>query len=325
MAAATHSLTSLTLVATLLLSVIPCSSALVAAVRPPPVLRGGRFFLDTADTMEWAALLPLGIFHGVTTNPVLLQRAAVPCSIDECHRLASTAFELGAREFMAQAWGGGSDALVASGLALARVDPQRIVVKVPVTAEGTRAASELVAAGVRVCLTACYSREQALVATAVGAEYLAPYLGRMCDAGRDGHAEVEAMHQIARGLGGGTRIFAASIRSASSLARLAAAGLDTFTFSPGVARELFADPLTAAAAASFEEAAGPWGGATAHEANDSTAGSAEEGQRGGRQPGAAGGGSRTAVREEQPTAQAQALTRANEELELFIDEYLDQP
>ncbi len=49
------------------------------------------------------------------------------------------------------------------------------MVKVPVTADGTAAAARLVSAGTRVCLTACYSREQALVATAVGAprEHLA--------------------------------------------------------------------------------------------------------------------------------------------------------
>jgi len=46
----------------------------------------------------------------------------------------------------------------------------------------------------------------------------------------DGHIEIKAMHAIARGLGGGTRIFAASIRDHASLCRLSAAGLDSFTF-----------------------------------------------------------------------------------------------
>jgi hypothetical protein len=41
---------------------------------------------------------------------------------------------------------------------------------------------------------------------------------------QDGHAEIESMHYIARGLGGSTRIMAASIRDVDSLARLAAAG-----------------------------------------------------------------------------------------------------
>ncbi|EJK72856.1 hypothetical protein THAOC_05573 [Thalassiosira oceanica] len=52
-----------------------------------------------------------------------------------------------------------------------------------------------------------------------------------------------------------TRILAASIRDAESLADLAVAGLDTFTFSPDVARQLFDEPLTLSAAEEFEKAA----------------------------------------------------------------------
>ena len=39
---------------------------------------------------------------------------------------------------------------------------------------GTQAASHLIASGVRVCLTACYISHQSLIASSVGAEYLAP-------------------------------------------------------------------------------------------------------------------------------------------------------
>ena len=59
--------------------------------------------------------------------------------------------------------------------------------------KGTRAAGARIDEGVRVCLTASYAREQALIAGAIGAEYIAPYLGRMTDAGKDGVEECEAM------------------------------------------------------------------------------------------------------------------------------------
>ena len=87
--------------------------------------------------------------------------------------------------------------MVETGLRLASIEPARVTVKVPVTAAGTAAAAELVQRGVRVCLTACYGREQALVAASVGAEYLAPYLGRMDDAGKDGMEECRAMQAAA--------------------------------------------------------------------------------------------------------------------------------
>ena len=78
-----------------------------SAVAPenPAVARGGsRCFLDTADVAEWEALLPLGMFHGVTTNPTLLERAGVACTVDACRQLAGTAAALGVEEIMFQAW-----------------------------------------------------------------------------------------------------------------------------------------------------------------------------------------------------------------------------
>lgn len=233
---------------------------LATVVRPSTSLqaRGAcRFFLDSADTKCWAELLPLGIFHGVTTNPTILQRSAVPCTVPAIRELAETAFASGVDEFMAQAWGGQADRLFEVGCELRAIDPARMVVKLPVTAAGVEAASRLakVEGGTRICLTACYGSQQALVAASAGVEYLAPYLGRMTDAGKNGMYECERMQAIVDGLGSSTRILVASIRDVDSMATLGTKGLDTFTFSPEVARQMFANTLTDAAARAFEEAA----------------------------------------------------------------------
>ena len=108
---------------------------------------------------------------------------------------------------------------------------------------------------------ACYAPHQALSAAALGAAYVAPYLGRLDDAGRDGAAEVGQMQAALRAVGAPTRLLVASIRDAATLPSLAAgAGCDTFTFSPAVARALCAESLTDAAAADFERAAAAMGG-----------------------------------------------------------------
>ena len=57
----------------------------------PELRGGGRLFLDTADTDEWGELLPTGIFHGVTTNPTLLERAGQPCTVQNLHTMAAKA------------------------------------------------------------------------------------------------------------------------------------------------------------------------------------------------------------------------------------------
>lgn len=238
----------------------------VEALQPPVGVnhRGSnRLFLDTADTAVWEELLPLGIFHGVTTNPTLLERAEQPCTISHLYSLAETALDMkmscGApccREFMCQAWGSTADEMYQIGMELSGIDPERVVIKVPVTVEGTKAAAMLIENGIRVCLTACYNSQQAIVAAGLGAEYLAPYLGRMDDARSNGMAECRRMQAIARGMNSSTRILVASIRNVESMAELMKAEkMDTFTFNPDVARALFLEPLTDQAAEDFEAAA----------------------------------------------------------------------
>jgi transaldolase len=220
-----------------------------------PEIRGDcRFFLDTADTREWEQFLPTGIFHGITTNPTLLERANEPCNASNIHRLSRMALSM-SDEFMCQAWGETSKHLYDCGMSLTEPARDRIVVKVPVTEVGVQAASKLIQSGCRVCLTACCNRKQALIAAAVGAEYLAPYLGRMADAGKNGIEECLAMQEIVTGLHSDTRILVASLRDAVTMAELATSEMDTFTFSPEVARDLFLEPLTSDSASIFEKAA----------------------------------------------------------------------
>jgi transaldolase len=213
-----------------------------------------RLFLDSADTAAWDEWLPTGLFHGITTNPTILANAGVPNTLAELSRLSHIAFEADVAEFQAQTWGRTSEALIANGRIIAALDP-RMVVKVPITREGAIAAATLKAEGARITMTAVYTAHQALSAAAIGADYVAPYLGRMNDAGRDGFAEIVAMQEIIRASGSETRVLVASLRAAEDLVRLGRLGLDTFTFSPKVAASLFAEELTEAAAEVFEKAA----------------------------------------------------------------------
>jgi len=213
-----------------------------------------RLFLDSADPQAWRQWLPSGLFRGITTNPTLLRRAGQPCSLEGLERLCGQALELGVQELHLQAWG--SD-LLGCGRALAALAPGRIWVKLPITRAGADAARALIAEGHAITFTACYEPAQVLLAAALGAEYIAPYLGRIGDLGRDGHGELVRMQRCVDGVGSPLRLLVASLRSPDDLARLAAEGLDTFTISPAIAAALFAVEPTEAAAAQFErDAAG---------------------------------------------------------------------
>ena len=65
-----------------------------------------------------------------------------------------------------------------NAMTLAAMDPARVVVKFPLTVPGVEAAALLASSRVRICMTACYDSKQALIAGALGTEYIAPYLGR---------------------------------------------------------------------------------------------------------------------------------------------------
>jgi transaldolase len=212
-----------------------------------------RLFLDTADPEAWEQWLPSGLFHGVTTNPTLLRRAGQPCTLASLQALSARALELGARELHLQAWGD----LAGCGAALAAIAPGRIWVKLPITRSGAEAARQLMASGVPITFTACYEPAQVLLAAALGADYLAPYLGRISDLGRDGQAELIRMQRCVDGLASPLRLLVASLRQPDDLARLAAEGLNTFTISPLIAEALFSCGATEEAAVQFERDAGP--------------------------------------------------------------------
>lgn len=211
-----------------------------------------RLFLDTADVQAWEEWLPSGLFHGITCNPTLLRRAGQSCSFDHLASLSHRALALGAAELHLQAWGGDARAYAACSRDLAALAPGRVVVKLPITREGALAARELIDGGVSVTLTAAYESHQVVLAAALGATYLAPYLGRLLDLGRDGHGQLIQMQRCVDGLGAPLRLLVASLRQPSDLPILAAAGLDTFTISPALAEALFAVEATLAAAQQFE-------------------------------------------------------------------------
>ena len=213
-----------------------------------------RLFFFSLYVAQWQTWLPTQLFFGVTTNPTLLEKAKVNCTIEQLQKLAGHCFQLGAKELHLQAWGTHGETLFQVGQQLAAIDP-KVVVKVPSTKVGSIAAARLRQEGIRVTLTAAFKSHQALVAAALDVEYAAPYLGRISDAGDDGRSEIVAMQQALNGVNSATRLLVASIRSPEDLAFLAARGLDTFTLSPAIATQLFDVDLTNAAALNFNRAA----------------------------------------------------------------------
>lgn len=198
--------------------------------------------------------MPTGLFRGITTNPLLAQRAGLDYPAIKWAEMAQRAHDLGAQELHAQVFGPVEtyldwarhlyDAGAAAGL--------RMVVKIPMTPEALRMVPAIRALGGAILLTAVYHPKQVIVAKALQADFVAPYFGRMDEAGLPALDHLSNMHAIASGM---PRILVASLRTADQLVALAARGLDCFTLSPDVARSLLSDPMTEEAATAFEAAA----------------------------------------------------------------------
>ncbi len=200
-----------------------------------------NLLLDSADPTIWRSFFQLGLFTGITTNPTLLKKAGQPCTVSNLKILAKEAEIIGCTELHLQAWGETLNDLTVCGLTLGEISTSKmqIYVKIPITKEGTIAAKELIKNDIPVTFTACYEVEQVLISAALGGSYVAPYIGRINDQGRDGQSELIYMNQVLKSLSSNCEILTASIREAKEINFLAANGISTFTINPLIVEQLF--------------------------------------------------------------------------------------
>ena len=209
-----------------------------------------RLYLDTADRAAAEPLLATGLFAGLTTNPTILDRAGL--GVDDVPDVYAWARAAGAREVFLQTWGRDTQALVERGRRLHELG-DGVVVKVVVSKEGAAACATLAAEGIPTLLTAVYAPGQVMVAAAAGATYVAPYLGKMDDAGLDGIALVTVMQEVLDATGSTCKILLASVRNVPAMVELARRGVEAFTMATPVAEAFFEDQLTADAIAVFDD------------------------------------------------------------------------
>lgn len=210
-----------------------------------------RIYLDTADPRQWR--LPAGAppILGATTNPTLLRQAGWPVTPGTGRLLLREAGRQGLRELMlqlprpnvaeAQDW---LDELVPAA-ARAGVG---LTIKLPCHPDWEPVMREVHDRDLPLLLTGLANPMQLLWARAQGAHYVAPYLGRLEDAGRDVWSLVDACLAMQEE---GLLLLAASIRSAAVLGRLIAGGCHAATLRPELAACWMTDPLTDQAIAGF--------------------------------------------------------------------------
>ncbi len=196
-----------------------------------------RLFVDTADTDALTRAQATGYVFGVTTNPTLLRAASLTRA--DLPVLVQRAVGAGLQEIHLQVLAEDAEGMLRDARALHALDPTHVVVKIPATATGFRAASIASKEGLRLTITAVYAVRQVVLTETVGAEYAAVYFGRLRDAGQDAIALLRGMLETVRAQRLTTRLLVASVRSADDVETLAQLGVPAVTLPPPI---LFALP-----------------------------------------------------------------------------------
>jgi transaldolase len=197
-----------------------------------------KLFVDSADVGELKALAATGLVDGVTTNPsliakqggVFLETIAEICAAVE----GPVSAEVASTDYAT---------MIKEGERLAAIAPN-VVVKLPLTWDGLKAAKTFSREGVRTNVTLCFSAVQALMAAKAGATYVSPFIGRLDDHGAEGMDLIGDIRAVYDQYAFSTEILAASVRSTSHVRDAALAGADCATLPPAVFRGLLTHPLT---------------------------------------------------------------------------------
>jgi transaldolase len=204
-----------------------------------------KLFVDTADLAEIETIAGWGVLSGVTTNPSLL--AKVEGDPDDIYRRVC---DLVDGPVSAEVVALTREDMVEEGRRLAAIHPN-IVVKLPTSSEGLAATSILAADDIRVNMTLCFTAPQALLASAAGAAFVSPFVGRFDDIGQNG---IECLREIVEAMESSiydTEVLAASIRSPVHVTEAARMGADIATIPPKVFHQMLVHPLTEAGNATF--------------------------------------------------------------------------
>ena len=197
-----------------------------------------KFFLDTANLDEIREAAAIGLLDGVTTNPSLIAKEGAKFK----ERIVEIC-EIVKGPVSAEVTATDTEGMCVQGRDLAKLHPW-VVVKVPTTKAGLKAAKILVGESIRVNVTLVFSPAQALLVAKTGATYVSPFLGRLDDIAHVGMDLIHDIVTIYRNYGYKTQVLAASLRHPLHVVDAAKAGADVATMPYKVFDQLFNHPLT---------------------------------------------------------------------------------
>ena len=197
-----------------------------------------KIFLDTANVEDIKEANSWGIIDGVTTNPSLIAREG-----RDFREVVEEICSIVDGPISAEVVSLDSKGMVKEARELIKIH-DNINIKVPMTAEGLKAVSELSARNIKTNVTLVFSPNQALLAAKAGATFVSPFIGRLDDAGHEGMQIVHDIVQIYLNYAFDTEVIVASVRHPIHVVDAAKAGAHICTVPWKVLQLMVKHPLT---------------------------------------------------------------------------------
>ena len=197
-----------------------------------------KIFIDTANIEAIRRANDLGIIDGVTTNPSLIAREGRDF-IEVVNEICGIVDGPISAEVVSE----DAEGMLEEAKEISKIHIN-IVVKIPMTGEGLKAARMCKNLGIKTNVTLIFTATQALLAAKAGATYVSPFIGRLDDYSKTGMQLVEEIMQIYSNYGFDTEVIVASVRHPIHVLEAAIIGADIATVPPAIIDKLLHHPLT---------------------------------------------------------------------------------
>ncbi|MDR0921486.1 MAG: fructose-6-phosphate aldolase [Lactobacillales bacterium] len=199
-----------------------------------------EFLLDTANIDEiqkYTEMLPIS---GVTSNPSIVKKEG---KVDFFQHMKRIREIIGIDKTLhVQVVAEDVEGILADAHTILEKIDREVYVKIPVTENGLQAMKQLKKEGVNITATAVYTKFQAYLAIAAGANYVAPYFNRMENQNMN---PVDLITEVAKEIertSAQTKILAASFKNVGQVNTALEAGAQASTMSVDILQQALGMP-----------------------------------------------------------------------------------
>jgi transaldolase len=207
-----------------------------------------EMWLDTIDITLIKKAKELGILHGVTTNPSILSKAAT-----SNESIMQELLEVQKGPVTIQVVADTAKEMVQQGNYWHAFSP-RLIIKVPVTLHGLQAIHALSKQNIPTMATVVFHPRQCLLAALAGADYIAPYYGRIEDSGQNAAHYLKTMCRQMKENQFQTKLLVASLRTLEHISLCADIATAAITVKDALFLQFIEDhPLTVDCVETFKK------------------------------------------------------------------------